>query len=576
MSDSENKESSQTIELDFDFSFHEEEGVSTVFLKEADEILSDLDEAILRLEAHAHDEVLLQGLFRKVHTLKGSVGAVPGGQLLGSLAHEFETLLDRLRKQKITPTKECIEIFLHSSRLLKILAENLRLHRDLYPEELSEVIELIARYGSFQLNTSTEPSLTSEKSLIEDIEETEPLHNQDGVWLSKEQMSFLLQLSSDFILLKNLFQSLTGSKYTQAFQMEQEKQNSFSQSLNSISEKFQGFLDKVQKISLKEAFSGLSPLIRQTAYELKKEVVFKDLGFEIEIDKVLAADLRKALMHMVRNSLDHGIEAPEVRVQAGKSPQGTLQIKVEERASIIHCEISDDGKGIDKNRILQRALKKGLTNVIEASQLSEDKIFSFIFNPGFSTKEKITTISGRGVGMDVVQGIVNKYGGHIEVESKIGEGSKIHLIIPMPRKMLIERCLLGEWKNFSFAFPLSEISHIQSCDELQMTEIEGLRFCQFNHQTVPLLTLEEIYELKTKVEIHQVKDMAVVFLNSSNLYLGVLVDKIQHQADLVIKSFGNFIEHQPGFKGASVIAEDQISYVMDVTELERLLQRKKV
>ncbi|HEY8271414.1 MAG TPA: Hpt domain-containing protein, partial [Pseudobdellovibrionaceae bacterium] len=217
MSESDNKES-QIIELDFDFNFNEAQAISEVFFKESEEILSDLDEHILRLEAHPHDEVLIQGLFRRVHTLKGSVGAVPGGQLLGSLAHEFETLLDRLRKQKIQPTKECIEIFLHSSRLLKILAGNLRTHHEIYPEELSEVIELIACYGSFQLNVSPESTLVSEKVFSSEFQETEGVRNKDGVWLSKEQMSSLLQLSSDFILLKNSFQPL--------LEKDQEKQGS--------------------------------------------------------------------------------------------------------------------------------------------------------------------------------------------------------------------------------------------------------------------------------------------------------------------------------------------------------------
>ncbi|HEY8269750.1 MAG TPA: ATP-binding protein, partial [Pseudobdellovibrionaceae bacterium] len=328
--------------------------------------------------------------------------------------------------------------------------------------------------------------------------------------------------------------------------------------------------------SLKEAFSGLFPLVRQAAYELKKDVCFKDTGFDLEIDKVLAADLYKALMHMVRNSIDHGIGTPEERTQVGKNPQGILQIKVEEKSSVIHCEIQDDGKGMDKNRILQRALEKGLTNSLEASQMSEEKIFSFIFHPGFSTKETITTISGRGVGMDVVQNIVAKYGGQIAVTSKIGEGSTIHLSIPVPRKLLVERCLLGEWHHYSLAFPLSEVSHICSCGELQLTAVDELRFCQFDGKTVPLLTIEEIYEFKTNLNISQVKAMSVIFLKSQSFYLGVLVDKIQHQADLVIKSFGNLIKPSPGFKGNSVLADEQIAFVVDSAELQRLLQRKEM
>jgi len=561
-SDSEDKKSQPIIELDFDF--NEVQVVSEAFFKESEEILADLDEHILRLEAHPHDEILLQGLFRKVHTLKGSVGAVPGGQLLGSLSHEFETLLDRLRKQKIIPTKECIEIFLHSSRLLKVLADNLRTHREIYPEELSEAIELIARYGSFQISAETESSLAGRPQGEPEIESP---RNKEGVWLSKEQMANLMQLSSDFIILKNSFQNLTGRNENLSVRKLQEQQGTVAQSLNSLSERLQGVLEKAQKVPLTEAFSGLFPLARQAAYELKKDVRFEDIGFELEIDKVLAQDLYKSLMHMIRNSIDHGIEKSEERAQAGKPVQGTLTVLIEEKSSIIHCVIKDDGRGLDKERILQRALEKGLTNALEGSQMTEEKLFSFIFHPGFSTKEKITTMSGRGVGMDVVQNVVTKYGGAITVHSAVGMGTEIQLRIPVPKKLLVERCLLANWNEYTFAFPLSEVSHISTCDELQINEVDHLRFCQYDNCTVPLMTIEEIYQLKTVLSLEQAKKMSVVFLRMQEFYLGILVDKIEHQIDLVIKPFGPLLRRTPGFKGNSVLSDEEIAYVVDSEEL---------
>jgi two-component system chemotaxis sensor kinase CheA len=565
MSDNENKNAPPIIELDFDFN-EEIQVVSEVFFKEAQEILEDLDDHIVKLEARPHDEVLLQSLFRKMHTLKGSAGAVPGGQLFGSLSHEFETLLDRLRKQNLPPDKACIEMFLHSSRLLKILAENLRLAREIYPEELSEVIELISRYGSFQLSSESEADPKSSRMTADDGSEGEAKNPKDGVWLSKEQMESLMQLSSEFILLKNSFQS----------QAVEEKHSALSHSLHTLSDQFQGILDKAQKLPLKEALAGLFPLVRQAAYELKKEVHFVDQGFEIEIDKSLAQDLSKALMHMVRNSMDHGIEKPEERLAAGKPAPGSLRIEISEQSSILHCRIIDDGKGLDKARILQRALEKGLTNALEAAHLSEEKIFGFIFHPGFSTKERITTMSGRGVGMDVVQNIVTKYGGRIAVSSEAGKGTKLHLSIPIPRKVLVERCLLGDWRDFALAFPLSDVSRISSCQELQITEVDGLRFCQHEGQTVPLLALKEIYEFKTFLPASEVKAMSVVFLKMRDLNLGFLVDHIHHQTDLVIKSFGPLIKKTPGFKGNSILSDDQIAYVVDPDELRQLIRKEAV
>src|SRR5207253_6191864 len=152
--------------------------------------------------------------------------------------------------------------------------------------------------------------------------------SKDGVWLTKDQMAALMELFSYFIILKNSFQMIVESKDTMSLQKIHEKQGTISHSLNVLSDQFQGILDKAQKTPLKEAFSGLFPLVRQAAYELKKDVRFVDTGFDLEVDKVLATDLYKALMHMVRNSMDHGFETPELRTQAGKNPQGLLQIKI--------------------------------------------------------------------------------------------------------------------------------------------------------------------------------------------------------------------------------------------------------
>lgn len=176
--------------------------------------------------------------------------------------------------------------------------------------------------------------------------------------------------------------------------------------------------------------------------------------------------------------------------------------------------------------------------------------------------------------MDVVQNIVTKYGGQIEVTSKAGEGSEISLHIPVPKKLLVERCLLANWSEFTFAFPLSEVSHISSCGELQITDVEHLRFCQFENRTVPLMTFEEIYQFKNLLSLDHVKNMSVVFLHVQDFHLGILVDKIDHQTDLVIKAFGGLIKKTPGFKGNSVLTDEEIAYVVDSTELQTLLQKE--
>jgi two-component system chemotaxis sensor kinase CheA len=546
--------SSEIIELDFDFS--ESVVVSEVFFQESEAILSDLDEQILKVEAYPHDELLLQALFRKIHTLKGSAGAVPGGQLFSSLAHEFEALLETLRREKIPPNAECCELFLHSSRLLKILAENLRSHREIYPEELSEVIELMTRYGSFQpASNATERAAVERPSSLEGAELQE--RQSDGLWLSKEQMASLLQISSEFITLKN-----------RAPGHEQD----LWQKLQLLSNQLQTTLDEVQKVPLQEILGGLFPLARQAAYELRKEVEIVALGFELEVDKFLAQDLNKAVIHMIRNSLDHGIESAEERLSLGKPAAGLLNVSVYEKGSFLYCEIADDGRGMDPQKILERALEKGLINTLKASQLSSQEILNFIFHPGFSTKVRVTTLSGRGVGMDVVQFLVTKHGGSIKIESELGKGCLIQLKIPIPKALLVERCLVTQWRDLSLAFPLTDVATISTVKDLQITNIQGQRFCQFDGHTVPLLTLHEIFDHKSHTAAESLSLMSVVFLKTENRLLGVLIDTVQHQVDLVVKPLSPLTKRAVGFKGTSLLTEDLIAYVFEPSELLSLIE----
>jgi two-component system chemotaxis sensor kinase CheA len=542
------------IELDLDFNVSSV--VSEAFFKESEEILANLDEHIAKLESFPHDQLLVQSLFRKIHTLKGSAGAIPGGQLFGSLAHEFEALLETLRRQKIPASAEACALFLHSSRLLKILADNLKTQREIYPEELSEVIELISRYGTYQPSTVRTPEVSATGGLEAPDQRR---HQSDGLWITKEQMAALLQISSEFITLKNAV-SLS--------------QPQLLQKLNTLSSQLQNHVDKAQKIQLQEVFSGLFPLAKQAAYELRKEVELTASGLDTEVDKFLAQDLYKSLIHMIRNGLDHGIENPEERLASGKPAVGKLKIVITEQRGFLHCDVSDDGRGLECNKLIDRALEKGLINAIQAGQLSEEQIFSFIFHPGFSTKERITTLSGRGVGMDVVQSTVQKYGGTIKVESVLGQGCTMHLRIPVPRTLLVERCMVAAWKGLVMGFPLSEVSTIGTVSSLMLTDVQGRRFCQYEGQTVPLLTLEEIYQRGDTAEMTELKALSVVFVKSEDSLLGLLVEKIENQLDLVVKPASSLMKKTEGFKGTAMLG-DTVTYVLDPAEMISLVKRKQ-
>lgn len=548
--------------------FEQVEEVSRVFFEESKEILEDLDNLILKLEANPEDQDQVNVLFRKVHTIKGSVGAVPGGQLLGSLAHEFEALLTRIKREAHPVTKECVDLFLKSSRILKVLAQSLRDKREVYPEELSEAIEVISSYGTFEFSDSIavrgpRAAMTSAGA-----------HNSDeeGVWLSVKQLNEFLRLSGELLVLKNFFQMMNQ---TVNFRVQPEvferRQSDFAQNLGKISDQFQNQVQTVRKERASESLQGLSVLVRQASTELNKSVHLEISGSDLMIDKGLGKDLYECLVHLVRNSIDHGVEDQFERAVQGKPTIGILNLDISEKNGAVHVIFKDDGKGLDRERILQRAIKNALVTPEAAPLLSDDEVYRFIFNAGFSTKDKVTTISGRGVGMDIVLSTVEKYKGKIHIENRIGAGASFHLEIPIPQHIMVESALLCAWDNFQFAVPLTSVAHICSCDEMQITSVDRLRYCQFSGLTVPLLNYSEILHLRTAASPEAVRKSSAVFIRLNEAVFALMVDRIEAQTDLVVKSFGKIIGEQKGFKGISILADEKVTYIVDPEKMMGLM-----
>lgn len=548
--------------------FEQVEEVSRAFFEESKEILEDLDALILKLEANPQDQDQLNILFRKIHTLKGSVGAVPGGQLLGSLAHEFEALLTRIKRESRPVTKACVDIFLKSSRILKVLAQSLREKREVYPEELSEAIEVISSYGSFSFENETPSGPTR----IREAAAVASSGDDPGVWLSTAQLNEFLRLSGELLVLKNFFQMMNQ---TVNFRIQPEvferRQGDFAQNLGKICDQFQNQVQVVRKEKAGDSLQALPVLVRQASTELNKNVHLEVVGSELLIDKGLGKDLYECLVHLVRNSIDHGIEDQFERALQGKSSIGTLHLQIIEKSGSVHAVFKDDGKGLDKERILQRAIKNALVTAEAADRLSEDEIYKFIFQAGFSTKDKVTTISGRGVGMDVVQAIVEKYGGRITVENHPGLGASFHLELPIPQHIMVESALLCVWGEHQFAVPLSSVAHITSCEELKINTVQHLRYCQFSGLTVPFMNYDEILNLNLKVSDEVARGSSAVFIRVKDQVLALMVDRIEAQTDLVVKSFGNLIREQKGFKGISILADEKITYIVDPEKMLALL-----
>ncbi|QDK44111.1 histidine kinase [Bdellovibrio sp. ZAP7] len=547
--------------------FEQIEEVARVFFEESKEILDGLDSLIMRLEESPNDVEHINVLFRKVHTIKGSVGSVPGGQLLASLSHEFEALLNRIKRESQTVTKECIDLFLLSSRLMKQLAETLREKREMYPEELSEVIETITRYNGFEFS-----GVAPRKTKRAAVKPIVASGDEDGVWMSNKQLNEMLRLSGELLVLKNFFSMMNQTvNFRSQPELFERRQSDFSQNLTKITDQFQSHLQVIRKEKAEDSFQSIPVLVRQTATELNKTVQLQMVGLDFLIDKSLAKDISESLVHLVRNSIDHGIEDQFERAVAGKDSIGQLTIEMSEKNGTVYVVMKDDGKGLDRERILQRAITNELVKPEDVATISDEEIYKCIFEPGFSTKEKITTVSGRGVGMDVVSTLVEKYGGHISISTQMGAGTTFTLVYPAVSHILVETAMVASWNNFQVAVPLTSVAHITSCSSLQLNYVERFRYCQFHNQTVPLMTYQEIRQGQMLLQESDVARHTAIFIRIKDSIIALLVDRVEAQTDLVVKGFGGIIKAQKGFKGFSILADEKITYIIDPEQILAML-----
>lgn len=561
---------SEIISIDFDMSDLAQ--VTSTFFAESVELVDDLDQHILKLEEFPSDMLQVNNLFRKVHTLKGALGAVPGGQLMGSLAHEFEALLSRIKKENKVVTPEAVNLFLHAAKMLKILGDNLKNARENYPEEMSEVIDLISRFSSFEFPEGSDNlvaqnqthDVPARKVMAKKKKREVEADDDDGVWLSQKQLQEMSKLAGELLVLKNL--NLLNIQINQ-----DRRAQEFTQNLNKISDQLNTYISQMRKTQARECFEGTSVLVRQAANELNKEVHLEQEGMDLLVDRAQGKDLYECLVHLVRNSIDHGIEDLLDRAAAGKPAAGQLKLRFYEKSGTVFLEFSDDGKGLDVERIKAKAIQNGLMSAAEAEELSDEAIFQYIFKPGFSTKETITTISGRGVGMDVVLSTVEKYGGKIHIQSKKDQGTTFTLEAPIPQNVMVEStliCLLGE---SCVAVPLQSVANITSCDGLTLTEVDRLRWCQHSGRTVPLMTYDEYTRREILHKISDIQSWSAVILKVKDQFVGLLVDKVERQSDLVVRPIDTVLGDLPGFKGTSVLSDGKISYVLEPEQLLMLL-----
>lgn len=326
-------------------------------------------------------------------------------------------------------------------------------------------------------------------------------------------------------------------------------------------EALQEGLLEARMVPVGQVFDKLARLVRKIAREAGKEIDFVSSGGEVELDKLIVEELSDPLMHLIRNAIDHGAEGPESRLSAGKSRRATVRLRAEQKGNHVVISVSDDGSGIDEVRVREVALSRGLVTPPQVSEMTRRELLNLIFLPGFSTRSSVSSLSGRGVGLDVVKNNLGNLSGIIDVWSERGKGTAFHLTLPVT--LAIVRALVVGVSGRTYAVPLNSVLEILSVQPRDIRTVERREVLDLRGQTLPFLRLGRLFHLPER----EVNRHFVVVVGLAQQRLGIAVDELFGQQDIVTKPLGGRLSRVKGISGATDLGNRRTVLVLDVAEL---------
>ena len=580
------------------------------FLTETAESLSVLDQELVKLEQNPEDPKLLSSIFRIVHTIKGTCGFL-GLPRLEAVAHASENVLGKVRDGKLAVTPQAISLILESLDQIKAILGALEQTQAEPPGDDADLIGRLNAMaqgggalpdGASRLQTpasvampvpppsipepvapppvteaptapvraavpvpptapavraatnSTESKMAAEAS----AEAKESSIAGQSIRVSVDVLENLMTMVSELVLTRNqLLQILRTQKSTD-----------FAaplQRLNQVASELQEGVMKTRMQPIGNAWSKLPRLVRDLSHDLGKKIDLQMFGADTELDRQVLELIKDPLTHLVRNCADHGIEMPADRVKAAKPESGTIRLDARHEGGHIVIEIADDGRGLMLDRIRAKALENKLATEAELDALSGQQIMQFIFRAGFSTAAKVTAVSGRGVGMDVVRTNIEKIGGTVELSSKQGNGTTF--IIKIPLTLAIVSALVVECAKERFAVPqlnVLELVHGGMGDGTQIERINNVPFLRLRNRLLPVVSLRNLLQLGDQPDETMGRGFIVV-TQVGNHTFGMLVDRVFDTEEIVVKPVAPILRDLKMFSGNTILGDGSVIMILDPT-----------
>ena len=544
------------------------EPVLQMFLAESAEGLSTMEQALVALESRPEDEEALGAIFRVAHTIKGNASSF-GFQSLADFAHVLEDVLDQLRKRALPVTAPLVTLLLRSvDALRQMVPDAVSGAEGMQPEHQALRKQLVkARKTKAGVPRRTEKT---EKTDPEEEEEAAegPGDRRRSQWRPKEDRERDLTLRVEIEKLDRMM-NLTGEIAVARGRLKQllaDAQGQVGEGIleahreaDRLSMDLQELVMKVRMVPLGPVFRQCIRMVRDVAAAHGRQARLVIEGEDVEVDTTVVEHIRDPLTHMIRNALDHGIESPEIRMRQGKKPCGSVTLRAYRDAGSIVIQLADDGGGFVRERIVARALSLG--TVADPEALTDQELHRLVLEPGFSTAEAVTDLSGRGIGLDVVRRNVERLRGSVGIESREGEGTTITLRLPLTLA-IIAGFAVGVGGE-TYLVPLDAVVECLELPREECPHADGRGVLSLRGQALPYLRLRQIFGLDGAAPGRE----HVVVVRHDRGQVGLAVDVLYGESQTVIKPLGTLFQGLPGIAGSAILGSGRVALILDVPSL---------
>jgi two-component system chemotaxis sensor kinase CheA len=584
----------------------QDESLVRDFINEGLEYIEEIEVNILNLEQNPKDLEIINSIFRPFHSIKG-VAAFLNLTEIRDIAHSLENLLDKARNGSLPVTPALIDIILDGADALKTMIGDLSAQLDgkeivHEPLDLSTLMESIAtieesvvkpkKIGEILVETGAideeildqtlqqkkeQPGkkigeVLIEKGMVTPKQVSQALRQQteqgieaSTIRVDTRKLDDLIDMVGELVIAHSIIRQDIAHQITS----DRNLMRDIAQ-LTRITASLQQTSTSLRMVPIKQTFQRMSRLVRDLARNKGKHIKVEMIGEDTEIDRHMVDEIYNPLVHMVRNSVDHGIETPQEREAAGKPSRGTIILKAYHRGGNIIIEISDDGRGLDRQKILEKAIRAG--RVHAGDDLSDDEIYRLIFLPGVSTAEKVTDVSGRGVGMDVVKKAVEKLRGKIDIKSTPGKG--VTFITSFPLTMAIIDGMIVRVGNQRYILPTTAIRQALRPTEEQYTTVTGKgEMINVMGNLMPLLRLSDVFGIQAERKMPW--EAISIVVEAEGRMKCIQVDEILGKTEVVIKSLGEALKRVRGIAGGAIMGDGQIGLILDVEGLFYLAESQQ-